>query len=84
MQNHGPRKGPRQRRTKPHQGPFAAFVKERRVTMGLTQADLASLSGLSLDFVKDIESGTINLRLSKVLELVELMGGEIIVREKIQ
>jgi predicted transcriptional regulator len=82
--DHAPRKGPRNRRTKPAQGPFAAFVKERRVALNLTQAELSSLTGLSLDFIKDVERGIVNLRLSKVLELIELIGGEITVRERIQ
>lgn len=82
MPHRPPRKGPRIRAKSPT-GPFSRFVKERRIAMGLTQADLASLSGLSLDFIKDVERGVINLRLSKVSELVELLGGEINVQERI-
>jgi len=69
--------------TKSANGPFAFFIKKRRMDMGLTQQELSELSGLSLPFIQDVERGFTNLRLAKLMQLVEALGGEIEVRERV-
>lgn len=61
---------------------FSVYVKERRQELNLTQAKLAELSGLSIEFVRDIEQGRTNLRLEKVLALVESLGGVVAVSNR--
>lgn len=63
-------------------GPFAPYIKRRRMEMGLTQRELAELSGLSFDFVQAVERGSLALRLSKLVELLAALGGEIHVRDR--
>jgi y4mF family transcriptional regulator len=81
MQNRG-KSGPRLN-SKPLRGPFAAFVKERRNQMGLTQKELADLCGLSLDFIKDVEQGKIHLRLERLMTLLDSMGAKVTVELKV-
>ena len=61
---------------------FSVYVKARRQELSLTQAQLAELSGLSIEFVRDIEQGRTNLRFEKVLALVESLGGVISVSNR--
>lgn len=61
---------------------FSVYVKDRRQQLGLTQAQLAELSGLSIEFIRDLEQGRTNLRLEKVLALVEALGGVVTVANK--
>ena len=68
--------GPRLNR-KSAPGPFADFVKVRRSEMGLTQKELADVTGLSLDFIKDVERGSLRLRLEKLMTLLDAMGAEV-------
>ena len=60
-------------------------IKDRRKVLGLTQQDLAEMSGISLPTVKDIERGIANPSLSTISKLLEVLGMEIVyrVRQKI-
>ena len=49
-------------------------LRERRRELGVSQADLARLSGLSLHGVSDIETGKGNPTLETLLKLVEVLG----------
>ena len=76
-----PSAGPRKRQGA-HSTAFSIYVKERRAELNLTQAKLAELSGLSIEFVRDVEQGRKNLRLEKVLALVESLGGVVCVTNR--
>ncbi len=60
-------------------------IKDRRKVLGLSQQDLAEMSGISLPTVKDIERGLANPSLSTISKLLEVLGMEIVyrVRQKI-
>ena len=62
--------------------PFSTFVKRKRQELRLAQATLAELSGLSIEFVRDVEQGRTNLRLEKVLALVDALGGVVSVTDR--
>ena len=61
------------------------IMKLRRETLGLSQQDLAEMSGISLPTVKDIERGLANPSLSTISKLLDVLGMEIVyrVRQKI-
>ena len=61
-------------------------IKRRRKTVGISQLDLAEMSGISLPTVKDIERGHANPSLSTISKLLDVLGMEITyhIRQKIQ
>lgn len=52
-------------------------IKNRRKVLGISQLDLAELSGISLPTVKDIERGTANPSLATISKLLDVLGMEI-------
>ena len=60
-------------------------IKARRKVLGISQQDLAEMSGISLPTVKDIERGLANPSLSTISKLLDVLGMEIVyrVRQKI-
>lgn len=60
-------------------------IKARRKVLGISQQDLAEMSGISLPTVKDIERGLANPTLSTISKLLDVLGMEIVyrVRQKI-
>lgn len=51
-------------------------VKERRGVLGISQIDLAEMSGISLATVKDIERGAGNPSMKTVMRILEVLGLE--------
>jgi y4mF family transcriptional regulator len=49
-------------------------VRARRRDLGLDQADLADLAGVSLRFVGALEAGKETVRLDKVLAVLDALG----------
>ena len=60
-------------------------IKARRKVLGISQQDLAEMSGVSLPTVKDIERGLANPSLSTISKLLDVLGMDIVyrVRQKI-
>ena len=60
-------------------------IKARRKVLGISQQDLAEMSGISHPTVKDIERGLANPSLSTISKLLDVLGMEIVyrVRQKI-
>ena len=60
-------------------------IKARRKVLGISQQDLAEMSGISLPTVKDIERGLANPSLSTISKLLDVLGMETVyrVRQKI-
>lgn len=58
------------------------LVRSLRREQGLLQTDLAGLSGSGNRFVVDLERGKPTLQLQKVLDLLDLMGLEVLIRPK--
>jgi transcriptional regulator with XRE-family HTH domain len=56
---------------------FVAILKERRHELGLNQAELAGLCGLSIEGLSKIERGEAAPKLSTVLRLIEILGGRL-------
>ena len=60
---------------------LASTVRLRRRQLRLSQAELASLAGVGLAFLYDLERGKPTLRLDKVLSVLDVLGLELHVRE---
>lgn len=58
------------------------FVKLKRKQFGLTQEELALKAGVGLRLVREIEQGKQSMRLDKVEQILQLLGGKIIVTER--
>lgn len=56
---------------------LAAFVKQRRKQLQLSQPDLAAKAGVGLRFVRELEQGKATLRLAKVNLVLRLFGYEL-------
>ena len=61
--------------------PLAAFVREKRKMLGLTQEELASRVGLGLATLKRLETGDINLQYAKILQVLDYFGAELVPQE---
>lgn len=57
--------------------PLAAFMRKRRRQARLTQMQLASISGLGLRFIREVEQGKDALRMDKVNQLLLFFGHEL-------
>jgi y4mF family transcriptional regulator len=63
-------------------GPIAVYVRQKRKELGYTQEVLAQRAGVGLRFLKELELGKKSLRLDKVNQIVEFLGGKLIVQDK--
>jgi y4mF family transcriptional regulator len=58
---------------------LAAAVRHRRRELGLRQEEVAALAGCSERFVHTLEHGKATVRLSKVLDVFEVLGLDLVV-----
>ena len=58
------------------------LVKTVRTEQALLQADLAGLGGTGNRFVVDLEKGKPTLQLQKVLDMLDLLGLEVVIQRK--
>lgn len=65
-----------------HSEDLGKLVRQLRTEQGLLQIDLAGLAGTGNRFIVDLERGKPTLQLQKVLDLLDLMGLEVVVRRK--
>jgi y4mF family transcriptional regulator len=56
---------------------LAAFVKDKRKSVKLTQPELADKAGVGLRFIRELEQGKETLRLDKVNQVLQLFGYEV-------
>lgn len=56
---------------------FGVLVRSHRLKQGITQADLAALSGVGTRFISDLENGKPTIALGKALEVARSLGLEI-------
>lgn len=61
---------------------LGAVIRDRRKQLALTQLDLAGLANSGNRFIVDVEGGKPSVQLQKVLDLIELLGLELVVRAK--
>ena len=61
---------------------LGAIIRDRRKRLALNQLDLAGLANTGNRFIVDVENGKPTVQLQKVLDLVQLLGLEVVVRAK--
>lgn len=64
-----------------HAAALARAVRARRKALKLTQVDLSRLAGCGPDFVYDVEVGKASLRLDKLLDVLGVLGLELVVSQ---
>lgn len=58
------------------------IIKERRSILSLTQQDLSDYTGLSVRFIKSVESGRANPSVQSLAKIAEVLGLEIVLKVK--
>jgi HTH-type transcriptional regulator / antitoxin HipB len=61
---------------------LGVLVRKQRKRLALKQLDIAGLGNTGNRFIVELESGKPTLQLQKVLDVLELLGLELIVRPK--
>lgn len=61
---------------------LGALVREQRKRVALTQTDIAGLGNTGNRFIVELENGKPTLQLQKALDVIELLGLEVVVRPK--
>lgn len=61
---------------------LGAIMREQRKRLALKQLDLAGLGNTGNRFIVELENGKPTVQLQKVLNLIDLLGLELIVRAK--
>lgn len=62
-------------------GTVAYFVRKKRKDRGITQEQLAQMSGVGLAFLKRLEGGDENLHLAKVLQVMRFLNADLFPKE---
>lgn len=61
---------------------WGALVRQRRQSLNLKQDDVAGLGNTGTRFVSDIERGKPTVQLQMALDLLDLLGLEVVVQSK--
>ena len=61
---------------------LGAVVRAQRKALALTQLDVAGMGNTGNRFIVDLESGKPTVQLQKVLDVMALLGLELVVRRK--
>jgi HTH-type transcriptional regulator/antitoxin HipB len=61
---------------------LGTVIREQRKRLDLKQLDLAGLGNTGNRFIVDLENGKPTVQLQKVLDLMDLLGLEVVVRTK--
>jgi HTH-type transcriptional regulator / antitoxin HipB len=61
---------------------LGAIVREQRKRLALKQLDIAGLGNTGNRFIVDLENGKPTVQLQKVLDVMDLLGLEVVVRPK--
>jgi HTH-type transcriptional regulator/antitoxin HipB len=61
---------------------LGSVIQAARKEQGLTQVDIAGLAGTGNRFMVDLEKGKPTIRMQLALDVLELLGLELVVRKK--
>ncbi|MGI4861366.1 MAG: helix-turn-helix transcriptional regulator [Janthinobacterium lividum] len=61
---------------------FGAVIREQRKRLGLRQVDLAGLGGTGNRLIVDLENGKPTVQLQKALDMLALLGLEVVLRPR--
>lgn len=57
-------------------------VRKRRKAQALRQAEVASIAGVGVRFISDLENGKHSLELGRVIRVLETLGLELDIRQR--
>jgi HTH-type transcriptional regulator/antitoxin HipB len=63
-------------------GDLGQVLRERRKQQGATQAEFASLCGVGVRFISDLENGKPTVQIGKVLQVIQCLGLELGIRAR--
>ena len=58
------------------------MIKTRRKEMGITQAYLLEVTGLSTTFISDVENGKSTAEIGRIIKLINILGMDFIVESR--
>lgn len=61
---------------------FGELIRNKRKLLGYTQVYVASVSGLSVSFISDLERGKKTIELGKAIFLANLMGLDCVLNDR--
>ncbi|MCQ2362573.1 MAG: helix-turn-helix domain-containing protein [Acidaminococcaceae bacterium] len=61
---------------------FGEIIRNKRKSLGYTQAYVASVSGLSISFISDLERGKQTIELGKAMLLASLLGMDVLLNDR--
>jgi len=61
---------------------MADIVRKARKNQGATQAEFASLCGVGVRFISELENGKPTVQLGKVLQVIKCLGLELSIRPR--
>lgn len=61
---------------------FGKIIRNKRKSLGYTQGYVASVSGLSMSFISDLERGKKTIELSKAMFLANLLGLDVLLSDR--
>lgn len=57
-------------------------IRSRRKELGYTQAFLADYAGISASFLSELENGKETIQAGKMIEVINLLGMDVVVRDR--
>ncbi|MFP4517689.1 MAG: helix-turn-helix transcriptional regulator [Desulfovibrionales bacterium] len=61
---------------------LGVMVRAKRKQDGLTQSDVAAFSGVGIRFVSELERGKPTVRMDRILEVLNGLGLELVVKQR--
>ena len=58
------------------------MIKARRKELGVTQAYLSEVTGLSTTFISDVENGKSTAEIGRIIKLINILGMDFIVESR--
>lgn len=57
-------------------------IRIRREKLGYTQSYISEYTGLSVSFISEVENGKETAQISKVMQLIQILGMDIDIKER--
>jgi y4mF family transcriptional regulator len=61
---------------------IGSLVKRKRTELGMTQSQLADICGSGTRFISELENGKPTMQVGKVLDMLHVLGLNIIISER--
>ena len=58
------------------------LARTRRIALGMTQTQLADISGCGTRFISELENGKQTMQISKVLDMLHILGFDLSISER--